>query len=87
MNLLPKGEPQLGKRGLYPSIGAQATGSDLMDRLWVLNLSDGRHSLMDVAERARRPFSQIRDAARTLESAGLLQPQSPQARPGSEGTG
>lgn len=87
VNLLPKGEPQLGKRGLYPSIGAQATGSDLMDRLWVLNLSDGRHSLMDVAERARRPFSQIRDAARTLESAGLLQPQSPQARLGSEGTG
>jgi aminopeptidase-like protein len=74
VNLSPKGEPQLGKRGLYPPIGAQATGSDLMDRLWVLNLSDGRHGLMDIAERAGKPFSRIRDAARVLEGAGLLQP-------------
>jgi aminopeptidase-like protein len=72
VNLSPKGEPQLGKRGLYPSVGAQGTTSPLMARLWVLNLSDGQHSLLDIAERADMPFASIRAAARILERGGLL---------------
>jgi aminopeptidase-like protein len=71
-NLSPKGEPQLGRRGLYPSIGAQGVGSELMARLWVLNLSDGRHSLLDVAERSGLPFHQVKEAARVLSESGLL---------------
>jgi aminopeptidase-like protein len=43
-----------------------------MALLWVLNLSDGTRSLLDVAERARLPFTQVRRAARALEAAGLL---------------
>jgi aminopeptidase-like protein len=71
-NLSPKGEPQLGRRGLYPSIGAQGVGSELMARLWVLNLSDGRHSLLDVAERSGLPFHEVKEAARVLSESGLL---------------
>jgi aminopeptidase-like protein len=71
-NLSPKGEPQLGRRGLYPSVGAQGVGSELMARLWVLNLSDGRHSLLDVAERSGLPFHQVKEAARVLSESGLL---------------
>jgi aminopeptidase-like protein len=73
INLCPKGEPQLGKRGLYSGYGS---GEDALRRnmavLWVLNLSDGNHSLLDIAERADLPFDQIASAASALESHGLL---------------
>jgi aminopeptidase-like protein len=71
-NLSPKGEPQLGKRGLYPPVGAQGVAPDLLELLWVLNLADGRHSLLDIAERARMSFASVRDAADRLLTAGLL---------------
>jgi len=72
LNLVPKGEPQLGKRGLYPSVGGTGAGDELMARLWVLNLSDGRHGLLDIAERAALPFGLIRGAAEALHEGGLL---------------
>jgi aminopeptidase-like protein len=74
LNLRPRGEPQLGKRGLYPAVGGQGTGSELMARLWVLNLSDDDHSLLDIAERAQLPFDTIKDAAQLLLDGGLLKP-------------
>lgn len=75
-SLNPKGEPQLGKRGLYRPIGGQkeAGGIDGMALLWVLNLADGRHSLLDTAERAGMPFAMIRAAADALLEKGLLTP-------------
>ena len=72
LNLVPKGEPQLGRRGLYPSIGAQGIGTELMARLWLLNLSDGQHSLLDVADRSGLPFRDIKEAARVLSESGIL---------------
>jgi aminopeptidase-like protein len=74
VNLQPKGEPQLGKRGLYPSVGAQGVSAELMGRLWVLNLSDGRNTLLDVAERANLSFGLVKDAAGALVDGGLLEP-------------
>jgi aminopeptidase-like protein len=41
--------------------------------LWVLNLSDGSRSLLDIAERSRVPFAGIRAAASTLERHGLVE--------------
>ena len=41
--------------------------------LWVLNLSDGDHSLLDIADRAGLPFEAIRAAKDDLVAAGLLQ--------------
>jgi aminopeptidase-like protein len=72
VNLAPKGEPQLGKRGLYPSVGGKGAGDELMARLWVLNLSDGEHSLLDIAERAGISFAAIREAAQALIDGRLL---------------
>ncbi len=73
LNLSPKCEPQLGKRGLYGSIGGQShAAARQLSLLWVLNLSDGRHALLDVAERSKLPFAEIRSAARALLDAGLL---------------
>jgi len=75
----PYGEPQLGRRGLYRSTGATVIGkADLeMALLWVLNLADGRHSLLAMAERAGLPFGQLAEAAARLVEAGLLVEQQP----------
>jgi aminopeptidase-like protein len=70
VNLTPQGEPQLGKRGLYPADGASSP--DGMALLWVLNQSDGRHSLLDIAERAGLEFGAIRRAADALRQHSLL---------------
>jgi aminopeptidase-like protein len=71
-NQSPYGEPQLGRRNLYGSMGGDAKASDISARLWVLNLSDGTHSLLDIAERSGLPFSVIHDAAELLSQNGLL---------------
>ncbi len=71
-NLNPFCEPQLGKRGLYRPTGGGSIEEELNARLWVLNLSDGQHSLLDIAERSRTTFSMIRDAAGLLHENGLL---------------
>jgi len=71
VNLQPKGEPQLGRRGLYGNVGGKMP-VDEMALLWVLNQSDGRHSLLDIADRADRPFASIRRAADLLLGAELL---------------
>jgi aminopeptidase-like protein len=73
VNLRPKGEPQLGRRGLYGTIGGSRDAwTQNMAMLWTLNLSDGRHSLLDIAERASLPFDVIASVAAVLESHGLL---------------
>ena len=73
MNQNPKCEPQLGKRGLYRAVaGHQATQSRELVLLWVLNLSDGNHSLLDIAERADVPFAEVQSAAEALVECGLL---------------
>jgi aminopeptidase-like protein len=69
----PKCEPQLGRRGLYAAIGGSKGGAaKSMALLWVLNLADGRHSLLDIAERSDLPFCVIAEAACLLQGAGLL---------------
>jgi aminopeptidase-like protein len=71
----PKGEPQLGRRGLYAKMGGQREANyEQMALLWVLNLADGHHSLLDMAERAGIPFASVRAAADALIAAGLLEP-------------
>ncbi len=72
-NTNPKCEPQLGKRGLYRMTGGHKDTRQVeLAMLWVLNLSDGDHSLLDVAERSGMPFSAVVAAAKALEDSGLL---------------
>jgi aminopeptidase-like protein len=72
-NLSPFGEPQLGKRGLYPSVGGQAASDAVMAMLWTLARADGEHSLLDIAELSDGcSYRQIHDAADQLQRGGLL---------------
>ena len=64
-------------RGLYPSTGGAGTGPDQAALLWVLNLSDGAHSLFDVAARSGLPFAALAHAAHSLVGAGLLEELDP----------
>ena len=92
LSTCPYGEPQLGKRGLYAPVGdgspsgrsgdpaLAARGFDQMTLLWALNLADGRHSLLDMAERAQVPFREMRAAAEAAMRAGLLVPADPAGR-------
>jgi aminopeptidase-like protein len=73
VNLNPTCEPQLGRRGLYRQMGGVKDTATLeMAMLWVLNLSDGQHDLLDIAVRSGIPFEQISQAAQSLRAAGLL---------------
>jgi aminopeptidase-like protein len=75
LNLNPKCEPRLGTRGLYDTTGGLARDRrDELALFWVLNYSDGRHSLLAIAERARLPFRTVALAAQRLAAAGLLGP-------------
>ena len=73
-NLNPFCEPQLGRRNLYRATGGDAIGEEISARLWVLNLSDGEHSLLDIAERSGISFPRICEAAEQLREGGLLAP-------------
>ncbi|MEM8962390.1 MAG: DUF4910 domain-containing protein [Acidobacteriota bacterium] len=73
-NTAPYGEPQLGRRGLYRAIGGgddDARQTELA-LLWVLNMSDGKHDLLDIAKRSGMPYTTILKAARALLDADLL---------------
>ena len=69
-NQNPKGEPQLGRRGLYQ--GYLQSGIDEMAMFWVLNLSDGEHTLLEIAERSGIAFLTIKKAADKLIKTDLL---------------
>jgi aminopeptidase-like protein len=73
INTSPFCEPQLGRRGLYSSIGGKASFPEKnLAMLWVLNLSDGDNTLLDIAERANMPFNMILEASQRLADVGLL---------------
>jgi aminopeptidase-like protein len=75
VNTHPKGEPQLGKRGLYGAIGGDKDAAAAnMAMLWILNQSDGTHSLLDIAERAGLPFAVVQRTAKLLGDHALLKP-------------
>jgi aminopeptidase-like protein len=79
-NLKPKGEPRLGARGLYGLLGGRERSESEHALLWVLNQSDGEHSLLDIAGRSGMPFMALRDAAHALEAKKLLRCEQPTAR-------
>jgi aminopeptidase-like protein len=72
-NQNPQCEPQLGRRGLYRSMGGNRDEKlQEIAMLWVLNLSDGEHTLLDIAERSGLAIGTVHDTASLLLRHGLL---------------
>lgn len=72
-NLYPKGEPQLGKRGLYDSIGGRNDSKTLqLAFLWILNYSDGENSLTDIAFLSGLNLKILTEAAEMLQEKQLI---------------
>ena len=58
--------------GCTRKTGGESSPAREMAMLWTLNLSDGGHSLLEIADRAGLDFELIRRAADELMDAGLL---------------
>jgi aminopeptidase-like protein len=73
------GEPQLGKRGIYPSLrsalpykGHNEPIQELKMIKWLINLSDGQTDLLSIAKRSKYRFTRLAALAEKLHDAGLL---------------
>lgn len=71
-NERPHGEPRLGPRGLYPTMGGPAAEQAQLALLWVLSESDGSTDLLDIAARSGLPLQVLADAATSLAQTDLL---------------
>ncbi|HEU5297040.1 MAG TPA: DUF4910 domain-containing protein [Burkholderiaceae bacterium] len=72
VSLNPKGEPRLGKRGLYGSLGGKAPAQIEQALLWVLSLADGNHDLVAMAQRSGLSVALLDQATSLLEQAALV---------------
>lgn len=74
LNKMPYCEPQLGKRGLYPTIGSKKDTSEFVNSLmWILNLSDGTNDLIEMSDRSGIKFNILANAAADLMKSGLIE--------------
>jgi aminopeptidase-like protein len=72
-NLNPKGEPQLGRRGLYRILGSQKKITLNEEAIfWVLNFSDSKNDLLDISLRSGLKFEDVKNAAYALLEKDLL---------------
>jgi aminopeptidase-like protein len=73
LNQIMMCEPNLGRRGLYPTLGGRnITNQDILSMNWLLNYSDGNHSLLDIARLSRVSIRELKEIAEKLVNAGLL---------------
>ena len=91
-NQSPYGEPQLGKRGLYPNLNSAAIAAHSNDTmidartflnhlLTILSYSDGHYTMLDIAGMIGTELEALRPVVEKLESAGLLKPAGESAFP------
>ncbi|AMV39208.1 DUF4910 domain-containing protein [Planctomyces sp. SH-PL62] len=71
-NTCPRCEPYLAKRGISLSGDWPFGPSKEQPVLWLLNMADGSHSLLDIAVRSGLDFDSLCQAARMLRKYGLL---------------
>ena len=73
INLFPKCEPQMGKRGIYRKTGGQKINTTNQTAMkWILNYSDGQHDLFQISGKSRLSLDTIYKAAKMLEEQKLI---------------
>jgi len=65
-------EPQLGKRGLYPTLSTKASGAEVRSMMNLISYCDGAHSLLEIAELIDEPFWELQPIMNRLVEHGLL---------------
>ncbi len=78
---LIKGEPQLGKRGLYPTISQKGGYSSIRARMDFLAYADGTNTLFDIAQRIGVPLSIVLEEAQIMLEHNLIESQPQKAAP------
>jgi aminopeptidase-like protein len=66
------GEPQLGRRGLYPTLSVKHSGDQVRTMMNLLAYADGQSTLLDIAEKINAPFDELEALCRLLESKEVL---------------
>jgi aminopeptidase-like protein len=66
------GEPQLGKRGLYPTISTKKSTYETMLLMELITWSDGSHSLLEIAEKCNAPIWELYPLIKKLQTHNLL---------------
>ena len=78
-NIKPKitvlGEPQLGKRGLYPTLSTKESGALVRTMMNMISYSDGEHDLITIAEKINAPFKELVPIVQKLVNAGIMTTQ------------
>ena len=76
-NVRPKtivlGEPQLGKRGLYPTLSTKESGEQVRAMMDLISYCDGRHDLLEIAELIGEPMGKLVEILKTLVAHGLIE--------------
>ena len=67
------GEPQLGKRGLYPTIATKDSHRQVIDMLNVIAYADGTNDLIDISNMIQVPARDLYPITDQLVAADLLQ--------------
>jgi aminopeptidase-like protein len=67
-------EPQLGKRGLYPTLSTKKSGEEVKTMMNFLTFCDGEHSLVDIAEKINLPAWDLYELIEKLVSHNLISP-------------
>jgi aminopeptidase-like protein len=74
INKMPFCEPQLGKRGLYPTLGSQKGTQDFVTAMmWILNLSDGENDLITISEKSKIAVKDLIPVVAKLIENGILE--------------
>ena len=72
-NIMPYCEPQLGKRGLYPTLGSQKGTTAFVDAMmWILNLADGANDLICISEKSKIPIQKLIPVVKILMENGIV---------------
>jgi aminopeptidase-like protein len=67
-------EPQMGRRGLYPTLSKKNSGDQTRLIMNLLSYCDGEHSLIDIAEKINLPAWDLYESIETLISHNLISP-------------
>jgi aminopeptidase-like protein len=65
-------EPQLGRRGLYPTVSFKNSTSEIRNMMNLIAYADGAHDMVAQAERARISFTEAIPILDKLGQAGVL---------------